>query len=499
MSTIVTRAGKGSALTHNEVDANFVNLNTDKLQSGDTAAALTITSATINGGTFSGSSITDSGLTSGRVTFASTGGLLADSANLVWDNTNARLGIGTASPSTKLDVAGAISSNGTFSGTQSVGQTIIDSTGITLNRSGANYVGVGTSSTSLNYTSSLHIFKNQTNTTEYMRIDSAGNVGIGTTATEVPLIVNGVNGVSIASFGVTGRRYGIRNDGNLNFVNYTTDPNTVTTGMTLNASGNLGLGVTPKNTYALGKTIELGTTTGAYSGALYTSNTSNLVLRQNNYVDAAGANVYANTGAVSSYTQTAGKHVWSTAASGTAGTTFSFTDAMTLTAAGELLVGITSAVSGGANLQVSDGITFPATTVVSTNPNTLDDYEEGSFTPTISGSTTAGAGTYGARVGVYTKIGNMLYFYAYVTWTAHTGTGNLLLTALPFTSSASANLAPIVNVVGSSLTFANQLYASISGSSTQVDLRTMSTGAATAAVAMDTAATVIVTGFYYVA
>ncbi len=32
MSTIVTRAGKGSALTHNEVDANFTNLNTDKVE-----------------------------------------------------------------------------------------------------------------------------------------------------------------------------------------------------------------------------------------------------------------------------------------------------------------------------------------------------------------------------------------------------------------------------------------------------------------------------------
>ena len=30
MSTIVTRAGKGSPLTHAEVDANFINLNTDK-------------------------------------------------------------------------------------------------------------------------------------------------------------------------------------------------------------------------------------------------------------------------------------------------------------------------------------------------------------------------------------------------------------------------------------------------------------------------------------
>lgn len=42
MSTIVTRAGKGSALTHNEVDANFVNLNNDKLQG---------TVAVANGGT----------------------------------------------------------------------------------------------------------------------------------------------------------------------------------------------------------------------------------------------------------------------------------------------------------------------------------------------------------------------------------------------------------------------------------------------------------------
>lgn len=36
MSTIVTRAGKGSPLTHNEVDANFVNLNTDKVEKSGT-------------------------------------------------------------------------------------------------------------------------------------------------------------------------------------------------------------------------------------------------------------------------------------------------------------------------------------------------------------------------------------------------------------------------------------------------------------------------------
>jgi hypothetical protein len=32
MATVTTRAGKGSPLTHAEVDANFTNLNTDKLE-----------------------------------------------------------------------------------------------------------------------------------------------------------------------------------------------------------------------------------------------------------------------------------------------------------------------------------------------------------------------------------------------------------------------------------------------------------------------------------
>lgn len=47
MSTIVTRAAKGSALTHNEVDANFVNLNTDKVEkSGTDTVVINVNSAT---------------------------------------------------------------------------------------------------------------------------------------------------------------------------------------------------------------------------------------------------------------------------------------------------------------------------------------------------------------------------------------------------------------------------------------------------------------------
>lgn len=46
MATIVTRAGKGSTLTHNEVDANFVNLNNDKAETSVVAAKVAKTSDT---------------------------------------------------------------------------------------------------------------------------------------------------------------------------------------------------------------------------------------------------------------------------------------------------------------------------------------------------------------------------------------------------------------------------------------------------------------------
>ena len=181
MSTIVTRAGKGSALTHNEVDANFVNLNTDKLQSGNTAAALTITSATINGGTFSGSSITNTSLTSGRVTYASTGGLLADSANLAWTGTALNINTG---------YVGIV--NGTGSTTNRTGVYLEGLGGSTghvspsVEFSGANTnAAIWSARSGGGYGGEL-IFATQPTSSgaypsERMRLDSSGNLGLGVT------------------------------------------------------------------------------------------------------------------------------------------------------------------------------------------------------------------------------------------------------------------------------------------------------------------------------
>jgi len=79
---------------------------------------------TISTGITIGTTAITSG-TVGRVLFEGTGNVVQESANLFWDNTNARLGIGTSSPSQKLDVVGIIK------GTTSAVGTMLDISGVT--------------------------------------------------------------------------------------------------------------------------------------------------------------------------------------------------------------------------------------------------------------------------------------------------------------------------------------------------------------------------------
>ena len=87
----------------------------------------------------------------------------------------------------------------------------------------------------------------------------------------------------------------------------------------------------------------------------------------------------------------------------------------------------------GAVPQSGTGITFPASQNSSSNANTLDDYEEGTFTPTCT-LTTPGTSSTGSQVGVYTKIGNLVTATGRLTFTKGTGSGDLVLGGLPFTS-----------------------------------------------------------------
>jgi hypothetical protein len=106
-------------------------------------------------------------------------------------------------------------------------------------------------------------------------------------------------------------------------------------------------------------------------------------------------------------------------------------EAMRLDVNGNLLVGTTSAVSGGGVLQVSNGITFPATQSASSDANTLDDYEEGTWTPNLGGNT-----TYVARTGTYTKTGRQVTAWFDIEVDT-LGTGGGRVKGLPFTLGAS--------------------------------------------------------------
>ena len=67
-----------------------------------------------------------------------------------------------------------------------------------------------------------------------------------------------------------------------------------------------------------------------------------------------------------------------------------------------------------------------------TDGNTLDDYEEGTWTPVIIGSSSAGSGTYSTQSGTYTKVGRTVTFQFAMTWTNHSGSGNIEIGGFPF-------------------------------------------------------------------
>lgn len=102
----------------------------------------------------------------------------------------------------------------------------------------------------------------------------------------------------------------------------------------------------------------------------------------------------------------------------------------TLTATG--LVDISGASAGQ--------IKFPATQNPSADANTLDDYEEGTWTPTIGGATTAGTQTYSDQIGRYVKVGRLVSVECRIVMTAKDAAtaGSLEIFGLPFTS---ANIA----------------------------------------------------------
>ena len=87
------------------------------------------------------------------------------------------------------------------------------------------------------------------------------------------------------------------------------------------------------------------------------------------------------------------------------------------------------------------GITFPATQSASSDANTLDDYEEGTWTPALTFGGNSVSLTYTNRVGHYVRIGKVVYIsFAISLSNKGSSSGSAYVTGMPFaTQSQSLN------------------------------------------------------------
>jgi hypothetical protein len=122
----------------------------------------------------------------------------------------------------------------------------------------------------------------------------------------------------------------------------------------------------------------------------------------------------------------------------------------------------TGAVTAGGQVVISGvgagQIVFPASQNASANANTLDDYEEGNWTPIIGGTGGQSGQAYTTQTGRYVKIGKLVMAEFLVTLsTAGTITTAPMIGGLPFTvestvggscCSSWANLASGVGMIG---------------------------------------------------
>lgn len=130
----------------------------------------------------------------------------------------------------------------------------------------------------------------------------------------------------------------------------------------------------------------------------------------------------------------------------------------------------------------------------------LADYEQGTFTPSLEGTGTAGSGTYSSQLGVYTKIGNVVHFKISLTWSAHTGTGDMKIVGLPYTTDNDSQITIAALRAGDiAYTGGASLAGQIQPNDTIIYPVTSVNGASAATIPMDTSGNFNVSGIYFTA
>lgn len=345
--TITGVAFTGNTFTSPVISGGSINNATIGATTANTGKFTTLEAtgvATFSAGTVSAPALTTTGDTNTGIFFpaADTIAFTEGGVEAMRIDSSGNVGIGVTVPQAQLNIANAT--------TATLRLTSIGTANLDLSCS-ATTASVGSPN-------GIALLFNTQNL-ERMRITSAGNVGIGTSSPSEFLTVGAgtasvnsvvyLNGGSDSTKGAgiklakAGTAFGFigaaswMEGGTSNNLAFSAN-SSATVGMRLDSSGNLGLGVTPSAWNSVWRSMQLG------SGASVSGRTDSVSITylQANTFRQSGNWVYLGTGAATSYEQSAGAHIWSTAASGTAGNTITFTQAMTLDASGNLLVGGTT-------------------------------------------------------------------------------------------------------------------------------------------------------------
>jgi len=423
--------------------------------STDTITNSTITSSTINStsigattpSTGAFTTLTNTALTSGRVTYATTGGLLTDSANMTFNGTTFTLAndasisgltVGKGGSSTAIATAvgnGALAVNtssgrnsafgylaltaNTTGGTQN---TAIGDTALYSNSSGSSNTAVGMSALLSNLTASNNTAvgyqAGYSNTTAQYQLFLGYQAGKATTTGGGNAFVGVASGFANTTGanntfvgGLDGASNGVGQS------NTTGNANTALGGAALasntTASNNTAVGY--QSLYS-NTTASYNTAVGYQAGYYITTGSKNTVL--------GGYN--GNQGGLD--IRTASNYIVLSDGDG---------NPLAYTQNGKTFVLPSGTISSGT------GIAFPATQLSSSDANTLDDYEEGTWTPILNSFTIVnGTGSITAS-GSYTKIGRLVFVNCVITGTGTAtiaSTGNLSnITGIPFSVNAKAS------------------------------------------------------------